>query len=786
MRTLLALSITIGSFLLAFPPEAHACAPRLDGEVPGATAAQWSDELWAAALADDLAKVEALLQQVPEGGSQAMQRVRDRISQRVKNHEAHGAARAADLEKFTKQMADHQAKGEVLKALVDAANIRYLLSESEWKARGHDKAFAELVHASMKAAAEAQTAGELLYAQELVFRSKLLVEDGIDKETYERAEQTLRDLNDRISLIALYAPRAMHGMRQSIAKRIAKSDDGADGKDADGKDAADDDEDGDPLGEFQEDAADDWKEIVEDITARLTYTALTAAAEAHIGGQGWVPLVKGGLEQVRLLATTKELAESFPALGDPAVVAAFTKELDALGVVPERAGNSWARATIESLLKASDQTIKVPSDVLMHEFGSGATERLSKDQGDDYSSIIWPESLRRFNQQLEGDFVGVGILLRYDEQRQLMIANPLEGGPAARAGVQPKDHIIAVDGQPTAGWSLNRAVENITGPAGKTVVLTLRRGEGDEAKNIETPLVRERIKMRSVNGWYKRSIDVSGAPEWDWMIDPDSGIGYLRVTSFNDDTIADMLDALDAMRSSGHVRGLVLDLRGNPGGLLPAAVDMVNMFVSRGLVVEVQDRNGRTVGTNYAKPSKAKLAGLPLVVLVNRESASASEIVSGALQAHKAGVVVGDRSFGKGSVQTVQRVNDGPRQAAVKVTQQYYALPPAAPGQKGRLVHKRLSTDDWGVQPDLVVRVGPKQQEKAQLLRTKSDQIDETGRSIKEERPQPTALVSEGIDEQLDLALLLLQARLAAEVPTGTAERGAPAAAEPTRAAPPS
>ena len=762
MTTLLASFVAIGSILLG--PSTAAARP---GDAP-AGAAAWADALWTAALADDQAKVEELLKAAPADDSPAMQKVRERVAERARNHETRNAERKADLEKHEKEMGEHVTKGELLKALVDGANIRYLLSEAEWKQRGTAPAFRDLVKTALAEATKAESAGDLLYAQELTFRAKVLVEDGIDQETFERTESALNDLNDRIMLIAIYAPRAMHALRESVAKRVDPDDDFAD---------------------FSEDAADDWKEVVGGITRNLTLGALSAAAEAHIGGQGWEPLVRGGLEQVRLLATTTALAETFPALKDPASVGAFTKELEGLAnAKPERASGTWARATVDSMLDANDRTIKVPHDVLLHEFGTGATERLSKDQGDDYSSIIWPENLRRFNQQLEGDFVGVGILLRYDDKRQLMIANPLEGGPAARAGVQPNDRIIEVNGMPTAGWTLNKAVETITGPAGKQVVMKLRRGEGELATDLEVPLIRERIKMRSVNGWWKRSIDEGGTPEWDWMIDPDAGIGYLRVTSFNDDTLDDMADAIEAMRKAGQLRGLVLDLRGNPGGLLPAAVDMVNLFVSRGLVVEVQDRNGRTVGTNYAKPSKAKLAGLPLVVLVNRESASASEIVSGALQAYKAGVVIGDRTFGKGSVQTVQRVTDGPRQAAVKVTQQYYALPPAAPGQKGRLVHKRLNTGDWGVNPDVVVRVGPKQQEKAQTLRTKADQIDESGKGAKDERPNPSALVAEGVDEQLDLALMLLQARLATEPAVGTAER--PKSAQPAlstdRGAPPS
>ena len=215
------------------------------------------------------------------------------------------------------------------------------------------------------------------------------------------------------------------------------------------------------------------------------------------------------------------------------------------------------------------------------------------------------------------------------------------------------------------------------------------------------------------------------------------------------------------MRDVRPLEGLILDLRFNPGGLLDSAIRFSNHFVSDGSIVSCEDRDGRTVWERAAR-GEAPLEGLPLVVLVNQGSASASEIVSGCLQAHAAAVVIGERTFGKGSVQTVHDVSDrrgGP--AAFKLTNQYYALPPAPGQERGRLVHKMPGADDWGVNPDLVVEMTPDQTQEAYELRRKSDLIADWDEDRDpEDRPRPDALVGEGIDAQLETAVLLLKARL--------------------------
>ena len=216
------------------------------------------------------------------------------------------------------------------------------------------------------------------------------------------------------------------------------------------------------------------------------------------------------------------------------------------------------------------------------------------------------------------------------------------------------------------------------------------------------------------------------------------------------------------MRSERKLNGLILDLRFNPGGLLKAAVDFSNAFVEDGKIVAGQDRMGRQVWQMKAQPQAAIYKDLPLVVIVNQGSASASEIVSGCLKAHDRAVVIGDRSFGKGSVQTVHPCGDGRAEAQLKLTTQYYILPPGPGETEPRLVHKRPGSTDWGVYPDLVVKMTPDQIEKSTMLRQNADVIEQKKTKADAEpkaRPNVEDLVTTGVDPQLELALLVLQAR---------------------------
>ena len=271
------------------------------------------------------------------------------------------------------------------------------------------------------------------------------------------------------------------------------------------------------------------------------------------------------------------------------------------------------------------------------------------------------------------------------------------------------------------------------------------------------------IKIRSVKGWYKETLDHAGKPLWDWYIDPVSRIAYIRLTQFTQDSHADLKAAWDQIAPEGEPEpsGLILDLRHNPGGLLTAAVRISNLFINRGGIVTGEDKDGRQAWQQTARRGEASFADVPTVVLINKGSASASEIVAGCLQAHGAAIVVGERSFGKGSVQTVHQIS---RDARLKLTTQYYRLPSSDGGRsRGRLVHKRTGADVWGVDPDIEVPMSAQQVVDAIELRQKAEIVpaDEDGtlRPDDPDRPHVSALITDGIDPQLETALLILQAQ---------------------------
>ena len=215
-----------------------------------------------------------------------------------------------------------------------------------------------------------------------------------------------------------------------------------------------------------------------------------------------------------------------------------------------------------------------------------------------------------------------------------------------------------------------------------------------------------------------------------------------------------MLSAIQELQKDGQPNGLILDLRYNPGGLLPTARRIANLFVSSGTIVSGETANGEELFRMRALPNRAYLSDWPVVILINQGSASASEIVSGCVQAHDAGIIVGQRSWGKGSVQTVHKIS---REANVKLTTQYYRLPSPDDGvTPGRLVHKRRGSTDWGVIPDVEVRMSIDQITKSNTLRQQADMI--LNNSEEDTRPDINDLITLGLDPQLETALLILRA----------------------------
>jgi carboxyl-terminal processing protease len=287
---------------------------------------------------------------------------------------------------------------------------------------------------------------------------------------------------------------------------------------------------------------------------------------------------------------------------------------------------------------------------------------------DPHSAYLDIDAFRELQESTSGEFGGLGIEVGM-EDGFVKVVSPIDDTPASRAGIQPGDLIIKIDGQPTKGLSMLEAVDKMRGEAGSKIQLTLVREGG---KPFEVELTRAVIKVRSVKSQLL-----------------EDGYGYLRITQFQVNSGDEVLKALNKLRkdNGNKLNGLVLDLRNNPGGVLQAAVEVSDHFLKKGLIVYTEGRIANSELRFSADPADPS-EGVPLVVLINGGSASASEIVAGALQDHKRGVLMGTGSFGKGSVQTVLPLNND---RALKLTTALYYTP------NGRSIQAQ------GIAPDIEV-----------------------------------------------------------------------------------
>ncbi|GAB4526236.1 MAG: S41 family peptidase [Anaerolineae bacterium] len=268
----------------------------------------------------------------------------------------------------------------------------------------------------------------------------------------------------------------------------------------------------------------------------------------------------------------------------------------------------------------------------------GAIRGMVNTYGDENTGFIEPDRAAIFREDVSGSFEGIGAAVRMDEMGRLVIAEPFAGRPAAEAGLLRGDIILAVDGEPLQGLSLYEAIGLIRGEAGTTVVLTIFRDGVDEP--FDVPVVRARIEIEVVE---------SQRLEGD--------IGYIYLTEFSRGATGKMVEAIQKLSEEAPLAALILDLRDNPGGLLDESIFVSSQFIDEG-VITIEKLKGGEEQVFEAQPGGVAL-DLPLVVLVNRGSASASEIVAGAIQDHDRGTVLGEQTFGKGTVQIPHTLSDG-------------------------------------------------------------------------------------------------------------------------------
>ncbi|WP_421790067.1 S41 family peptidase [Hyphobacterium sp.] len=286
---------------------------------------------------------------------------------------------------------------------------------------------------------------------------------------------------------------------------------------------------------------------------------------------------------------------------------------------------------------------------------------------DPHSGYLTPDSFQDMQVTTRGEYGGLGMEITLRNER-ITVVSPYEDTPAGRAGIRPGDQIIAVDGESIVGFSTDEAVDLMRGPVGEPVTITIAR-EGEE--DFDLDLVRDTIPLRTV-AWRQ-----------------EDGFGYLRIAGFNEHTTETLHEAIAEMREEfgGEIPGVVVDMRYNPGGLLEQAIGVTDTFLDGGEVVTTRYRNPGENQRYNARPGDM-LAGAPIVILINEGSASASEIVAGALQDRERATLVGMTSFGKGSVQTIIPLRGG-RDGALRLTTGRYYTP------SGRSIQATGIVPDW-------------------------------------------------------------------------------------------
>lgn len=369
---------------------------------------------------------------------------------------------------------------------------------------------------------------------------------------------------------------------------------------------------------------------------------------------------------------------------------------------------------------------------------------------DQHSNYIPPTELERFRSSVENEFGGIGITVSM-EDGQLVIVTPLYGTPAYRAGIRGGDAILEIDGQSTAGMAIDEAVRRMKGKIGAEVRLKIKHAADDREETLS--IGRELIRVDSVLGDRRKADD-----RWNFFYDEEQKIGYIRITSFSRHTADDLRTALGELKQNG-MRALVLDLRNNPGGLLTTGIAVCDLFVSSGRIVSTSGRNAPE--RVWDASADGTFDGFPMAVLVNDYSASASEIVAACLQDHKRAIVVGERTWGKGSVQNIVELENG--KSALKLTTAGYLRP------SGKNIHRfdgAKESEDWGVRPDEGFEVKLTEEEKSRLMvdRRKRDVIaapkKESAAASDDSKPNAAA-EAPVVDRQLQKALECLRQQLA-------------------------
>ena len=346
---------------------------------------------------------------------------------------------------------------------------------------------------------------------------------------------------------------------------------------------------------------------------------------------------------------------------------------------------------------------------------------------DDRSEFIEPSQLRNYERDFKKEFAGIGVELDAElSSGEIVVVAPVYGGPAWQAGIRSGDRIISVEGIETRGRNLSEIVAQFRGEVGSQVELCIRKqgvGLNDRSVIQDVTLSRQNITIESVRG--DRRLP-SG--KWDWWLEGDPNIAYLRISHFSKRTDTEVAALIEKLVFKQPPRGLVIDLRGNSGGILEGGIALCNLFLEDGLIAAVtNDRsnnsNGKQLQQKWTATAGQVLKGVPIAVLVDEFTAGVAEIVAACLQDHKRATIVGSRTFGNASVQTITTLSSGP--GAIRLTTNEYQRPS---GTSLNRLSTSTESDAWGVQPDSNFAFSPTRKQLEDWITWRQDR-DRSGQS---------------------------------------------------------
>ena len=483
----------------------------------------------------------------------------------------------------------------------------------------------------------------------------------------------------------------------------------------------------------------------------LVYT-LDRLVSVHVDQPQWQPLVDAGFRAVSKACVDDSGRRKVEGLRQEFDRRAVSM-IEMPGRIPIQVKSALRRLG-KQIQKASEPPLSIfgPDADGVRIFLEGMIE-----ETDIRTRAYYGKDARSLERMLNDSYIGVGSEVQSVPEGVLL--SPLAGGPARRAGVREGDVLVEVDGVPVKDMLIGETVERILGRNGTVVELTVqRRGLGENTESLVIPVIRGEVERETLNGWRQVGHDRMGRPLWDWIIDPETGIAYIGIREFVEDTDRRFRNAiLEANRElqavggpKRQVEGLIIDLRENGGGRRDATERLLDLFLSDGSVFMTEGSRRDPDDQTMASRLNTRLKGMPVVIIVDEGSASASEVLAGTLQGRAGAIVLGERTFGKGSVQQVAKMPDG----YLVVTESWFLVPDAEDGT--RTIDRFRDVEDWGITPD--VRSAATNEETTQFLEERGGWRSGLGQDAFDRKRVPT--VESTTDRPLLDAVILLRRRL--------------------------